>query len=159
MTRSAIKQALGLAVSLLIVMLAAGIGGLFTSRSVTTWYQTLNRPDWTPPSWVFGPAWTVLYFSMAVAAWMVWRRGGPGLKAAIWAFSVQLALNVVWSGLFFGLQFPAAGLVDIALLWLAIVVTIACFQRVSKWAGLLLLPYLLWVSFAAALNFAIWRMN
>lgn len=159
MIRSVPKQVFGLAVSLLIVMLAAGIGGLFTSRSVATWYQTLSRPDWTPPAGVFGPAWTALYFSMAVAAWMVWRHGGPGLTAAIWAFSVQLALNVAWSGLFFGLQSPAAGMVDIALLWLAIAVTIGCFLRVSKWAGLLLLPYLLWVSFAAALNCAIWRMN
>jgi len=148
-----------LSVSLLIVMLAAGAGGLFTSRSVATWYQTLNRPDWTPPGGVFGPVWTVLYFTMAVAAWMVWLKGGPKMAAAMWAFAVQLALNVAWSGLFFGLESPAAGLVDIVLLWVAIVVTVACFLRVSRPAGLIMLPYLAWVSFAAGLNFAIWRMN
>jgi tryptophan-rich sensory protein len=138
---------------------AAGVGGLFTGRSVSTWYRTLSRPDWTPPDRLFGPVWTVLYLSMAVAAWMVWRRGTPAVTAAMAAFAVQLALNVAWSALFFGLRSPAAGLADIVLLWLAIAATIALFLRVSIPAGLIMLPYLAWVTFAAALNFAIWRMN
>jgi tryptophan-rich sensory protein len=157
--RTATRQVIALAIILLIVMLAAGLGGLFTGRSVSTWYRTLSRPDWTPPDWLFGPVWTVLYLAMAVAAWMVWRRGTPAATAALSAFAVQLALNVAWSGLFFGLRSPAAGMVDIVLLWLAIAATIGCFLRVSVPAGLIMLPYLGWVTFAAALNFAIWRMN
>jgi tryptophan-rich sensory protein len=153
------RQVVALAVIVLIVMLAAGLGGLFTGRSVSTWYRTLSRPDWTPPDRLFGPVWTVLYLAMAVAAWMVWRRGTPATTAAMAAFAVQLALNAAWSGLFFGLRSPAAGMADIVLLWLAIVATIALFLRVSIPAGLIMLPYLAWVTFAAALNFAIWRMN
>ena len=153
------RQVIALAVIVLIVMGAAGLGGFFTGRSVSTWYRTLNRPDWTPPNRLFGPVWTVLYLSMAVAAWMVWRRGTPAATAAMAAFAVQLAINVAWSALFFGLRSPAAGMVDIVLLWLAIVATIALFLRVCIPAGLIMLPYLAWVTFAAALNFAIWRMN
>jgi tryptophan-rich sensory protein len=156
---TAARQVVALAVIVLIVMLAAGLGGFFTGRSVSTWYRTLSRPDWTPPDWLFGPVWTALYLSMAVAAWMVWRRGAPAATAAMAAFAVQLALNVAWSALFFGLRSPAAGMADIVLLWLAIAATIACFLRVSIPAGIIMLPYLAWVSFAAALNFAIWRMN
>jgi tryptophan-rich sensory protein len=157
--RTVARQTIALAVIVLIVMLVAGLGGLFTGRSVSTWYRTLSRPDWTPPDWLFGPVWTVLYLSMAVAAWMVWRRGTPAATAALSAFAVQLAFNVAWSALFFGLRSPAAAMVDIVLLWLAIAATIACFLRVSVPAGLIMLPYLAWVTFAAALNFAIWRMN
>jgi tryptophan-rich sensory protein len=153
------RQVVALAVIVFIVMLAAGLGGFFTGRSVSTWYRTLSRPDWTPPNRLFGPVWTVLYLSMAVAAWMVWRRGTPAATAAMAAFAVQLAINVAWSALFFGLRSPAAGLADIVLLWLAIVATIALFLRVSIPAGLIMVPYLAWVSFAGALNFAIWRMN
>ncbi len=148
-----------MAVIVLIVMLAAGVGGLFTGRSVSTWYRALSRPDWTPPGWLFGPVWTVLYLAMAVAAWMVWRQGTPGTAAALSAFAMQLALNVAWSGLFFGLQSPAAAMADIVVLWVAIAATIGCFLRVSVPAGLIMVPYLAWVSFAAMLNFAIWRMN
>jgi tryptophan-rich sensory protein len=157
--RTVARQTIALAVIVLIVMLAAGLGGIFTGRSVSTWYRTLSRPDWTPPDWLFGPVWTVLYLSMAVAAWMVWRRGTPAATAALSAFAVQLAFNVAWSALFFGLRSPAAAMVDIVLLWLAIAATIDCFLRVSVPAGLIMLPYLAWVTFAAALNFAIWRMN
>jgi tryptophan-rich sensory protein len=157
--RTVARQTIALAVIVLIVMLAAGLGGLFTGRSVSTWYRTLSRPDWTPPDWLFGPVWTVLYLAMAVAAWMVWRRGTPAAAAAMAAFAVQLAFNVAWSALFFGLRSPAFAMLDIVLLWLAIAATIACFLRVSIPAGLIMLPYLAWVTFAAALNFAIWRMN
>jgi len=153
------RQVIALVVIVLIVMGAAGVGGLFTGRSVSTWYRTLSRPDWTPPDWVFGPVWTVLYLAMAVAAWMVWRRGTPAAPPAMAVFAVQLAFNVAWSVLFLGMRSPVAGMIDIVLLWLAIAATIACFLRVSIPAALIMAPYLAWVSFAAALNFAIWRMN
>jgi len=154
-----IRSAIVLVGFIVAVFLAAAMGSLFTSSSVATWYKTLQRPDWTPPGWLFGPVWSVLYLSMAVAAWLVWRKGGRRARTALLAFAVQLALNVAWSALFFGLRCPAAGLADIVALWLAIVVTVVCFFRVSAAAGIILLPYLAWVSFAAALNFSIWRMN
>lgn len=138
----------------------AAAGAWFTAGSVATWYPTLAKPPWNPPAWVFGPVWTVLYVSMAVAAWLVWRRAGwrraPG---ALGLFAAQLALNAAWSPLFFGFRSPGAALVDIVLLWLAIAVTVVAFSRIVPLAGALLVPYWLWVSFATALNAAIWRLN
>ncbi|NJM55561.1 MAG: tryptophan-rich sensory protein [Verrucomicrobiae bacterium] len=121
------------------------------------WYRSLNKPSWTPPSWLFGPAWTFLYLSMAVAAWVVWRRAGWSAPLRWWL--AQLALNAVWTPLFFGLRQPGWAFAEIVLLWLAIAVTMVKFFRVKRWAGALLVPYLLWVTFAATLNFALWRMN
>lgn len=139
---------------------AALIGGLSTASSVTTWYPTIAKPSWTPPSWLFGPVWTALYAMMGVAAWSVWRRVGWRDGALpLGLFVVQLALNAAWSILFFGLQNPLAGLVDIGALWIAIGLTTVAFFRVSRLAGALMIPYWLWVSFATALNFAIWRLN
>mgnify|MGYP000707234161 CR=1 FL=1 len=114
-----------------------------------------------PPNWLFGPAWTLLYLLMAVAAFLVWKQGfgASGVKLALVAFLVQLALNTLWSVLFFGMRSPLAGLVDIAALWLAILATIVLFFRVSTAAGILLLPYQAWVTFAAALNCALWMLN
>jgi|GEM_PF-228620 tryptophan-rich sensory protein len=124
------------------------------------WYPTLTKPAWTPPDWVFGPVWTLLYILMAVAAWLVWRKAGfAGARLALVLYFVQLALNAAWSGLFFGLRSPAAGLVDILLLWMVIAATLVAFARHSAVAAGLLVPYFVWVSYAAALNFAIWRMN
>lgn len=124
------------------------------------WYDLLRKPAWTPPAWVFGPAWTLLYASMAVAAWLVWRHGGwkPN-QGALSLFALQLLFNVMWSPLFFGMHRPGLALVDSMLIWLALLATIAAFWRVSVPAGALLLPYLAWVSFATALNFEIWRLN
>jgi tryptophan-rich sensory protein len=120
----------------------------------------LSKPAWNPPAWLFGPVWTVLYLMMAIAAWLVWRKMGfSGAAGAMGIFAVQLALNAAWSPLFFGLRNPAAGLVDIAALWIAVGVTLIAFWRVLPLAAVLLLPYWLWVSFATALNFAIWRRN
>ena len=139
---------------------AAAVGGLFTARAVADWYPTLAKPSWTPPSWVFGPVWTVLYGMMALAAWLVWlRRGRRPWGAAVVVFVVQLVLNAAWSPLFFGLHRPGIAFVDIAALWAALAVTVWLFFRVRWAAGVLLAPYLLWVSFAGALNFAIWRLN
>lgn len=152
---------LKLVLAVMISVTAGWIGSLFTSMSVSTWYQTLEKPTFTPPSSVFGPVWTTLYLLMGVAAWLIWRQGldKPGVRVALIAFLVQLGLNTLWSVLFFGLRNPLYGLVDIALLWIAILITILAFYRLSKPASALLLPYIAWVSFAAVLNYYIWRLN
>ena len=124
------------------------------------WYERLHKPSWRPPNWVFAPVWSVLYLAIAVSGWLVWQRvgfGGAPLPFAIYA--LQLVLNAAWTPLFFGLHRPGLGLVDIALMWLMIAATIAAFYPIHMGAALLLLPYLAWVSFAAALNFSIWRLN
>ncbi len=139
---------------------AAAAGAFFTSSSVSDWYPMLRKPSWTPPSWLFGPVWTVLYLMMAIAAWLVWRKAGWDYAAwALGLFAFQLALNAAWSPLFFGLKSPLAGLLDIIPLWAAILVTLLSFCKISPIAGLMMIPYWLWASFAAALNFAIWKMN
>ncbi len=152
-------QALALGLFYLLCFLAAGLGSLFTMVSLGGWYAGLAKPSWNPPSWIFGPVWTVLYAMMAVAGWLVWRRGGSQSRIALWWFAVQLALNVGWSAVFFGLQLPGLAFFEILLLWIAIAATLLTSWRVSRTAGILLVPYLLWVSFAAVLNFAIWRLN
>ncbi len=154
------RAALGLLGFLALTFAVAGIGGWFTSMGVGDWYATIRKPSFNPPSAVFGPVWTVLYALMAVAAWLVWRRAGfHGASAALALFFIQLALNLAWSGLFFALRSPGLALLDIAALWVAILATVVLFFQHSTWAGALLVPYLLWVSFAALLNGAIWRLN
>ena len=124
------------------------------------WYAELAKPTWNPPSWVFGPVWTALYIMMAVAAWLVWRRGGwKTQRGPLTLYLLQWALNALWTPLFFGLQRPGLAFAEILALTLAIVATLVAFWRVKRVAGILLVPYALWVTFAAALNFAIWRMN
>ena len=152
-------QVLVLGLFYLACFLAAGLGSLLTMVSVGSWYAGLTKPSWNPPSWVFGPVWTVLYAMMAVAGWLVWRRGGPASRSALRWFAVQLVLNVGWSAVFFGLQVPGLALVEILALWVAIAATLMTSWRVARPAGFLFAPYLLWVSFAVALNFAIWRLN
>jgi len=146
---------------LAVVLAAGGIGSLATARAIPTWYKGLTKPSFNPPNWLFGPAWTVLYLMMAVAAWLVWKQGmgAAGVKLALAVFLVQLVLNALWSVLFFGLRSPLAGMVGISGLWLAILATIILFFRVSTPAGVLLLPYIAWVTFAALLNAAILRLN
>lgn len=134
-----------------------GLGGFATAQSVVEWYPTLNKPSWTPPSWLFGPVWTLLYLMMAVAAWLVWRAGNS--KGALILFWAQLALNLAWSFLFFGARSPTLGLIDIILLWIAIAATIFAFALHNRVAAFLLVPYLAWVSFATALNSAIYLLN
>jgi len=138
----------------------AAVGAALTAVSVRDWYQTLSRPAWTPPDWVFGPVWTTLYFLMALAAWLVWRRTGWSTgRTALVLFALQLVLNAAWSPLFFSLHSPGIALVDIILLWAAIAATLWSFGRISALAASLFVPYLMWVSYATALNWAIWRMN
>ena len=146
---------------LAVVFVAGGIGSLATAKAIPTWYKGLAKPSFNPPEWLFGPAWTVLYLLMAVAAFLVWKQGfnSAGVKLALAVFLAQLILNALWSILFFGLRSPLAGLVDIIVLWLAILATIVLFFRVSSAAGILLLPYIAWVTFAAVLNAAILRLN
>ena len=154
------RQLLVLA-GLIVLCLAVGALGAFaTVSSVSTWYQTIAKPSFTPPDRVFGPVWTALYVIMAIAAWLVWRRAGlTGARPALTLFILQLALNLAWSFLFFKARWIGGALVEIVLLWAAIAATIAAFRRHSPWAGILMMPYLAWVSFATALNFAIWRLN
>lgn len=135
---------------------AAAIGGLGV-RGTSAEYQSLEQPAWAPPSWLFGPVWTVLYALIAIAGWLVWRRVGFG--PALWAWVAQLLLNAIWTPLFFGAGSYGLAFAEIVVMWLAIGVTVALFRRVSRPATLLMLPYWAWVTFAAALNFAIWRMN
>jgi translocator protein len=151
------KHWLALAVLLILCFSVAGIGGLATAPSIPNWYAALAKPSWTPPGWIFGPLWSVLYLSMAVAAWLLWRRGDAVVPMTL--FGIQLLFNAAWSWLFFWLHSPGAAIVDIVLLWLAITATTIAFWRRSMLAGILFVPYLFWVSFAAALNFAIWRLN
>jgi tryptophan-rich sensory protein len=154
------KQAVALVVSLAICFAAAGIGSLATTPNIANWYAGLAKPPWNPPNWVFGPVWTVLYICMAVAAWLVWRKGG--LAKARWPlalFAVQLALNAAWSWLFFGFHMPGAAFIEILALLVAIAATTIALWRQSLAAGLLMVPYLGWVTFATVLNYAIWRLN
>jgi translocator protein len=138
--------------------LAAFVGSRFTDTGA--WYQALQQPAWEPPDWLFSPVWTLLYTLMGVAAWLVWRaRGFAGAGGALGLFGVQLALNVAWSWLFFAMQRPDLAFAEIVVLWAAILATLVAFWRIRPLAGALLVPYLLWVTYAAALNLAIWRLN
>ncbi len=138
---------------------AAGVGSLATSTTVGSWYPTLRKPAWNPPARVFGPVWSVLYLCMAVAGWLVWKTDAPGVSRALWWFFIQLGLNVLWSVIFFGARSPGPAFAEIVVLWGAILATTVAFWRTSALAGFLLVPYLLWVTFAAALNYAIWQLN
>lgn len=139
-------------------LLAGVIGGVATRPG--EWYASLDKPAWTPPGWIFGPVWTILYLMMGVAAWLVWERRGTGrAEAALTLFVVQLALNALWSWLFFGWHRIDLAVVEILILWLLIAATLSAFVRVRRAAGALLVPYLLWVSFAGALTLEIWRRN
>ena len=148
-------------VSLIVCFGAAAIGSAFTRPAVTGWYVTVQKPWFSPPNEVFGPVWTVLYILMAVSLYLIWQKRHEGLpdNPALLLFSAQLALNVSWSAVFFGLQSIGGGLVVIGMLWLTLWATIRRFWRLSRVAAICLLPYFIWLSFAAVLNFAIWRLN
>jgi benzodiazapine receptor len=153
------KQILGLVGWLVIAFIGAAIGAA-ASINASSFYTQLVLPEWAPPSSLFGPVWTVLYALMGVAAWLVWRVDGfRAARGALTLFLVQLALNALWSWLFFGWHRGALAFADILLLWVFVVVTLIAFWRVRALAGALLVPYLLWVSFASALNYAVWQLN
>lgn len=152
-------QLLGLIGWLGITFAAAGAGSLASLRA-GAFYTQLARPPWAPPPSIFGPVWTVLYVLMGLAAWLVWRINGfQGGRAPLGLFVIQLALNAVWTWLFFTWRLGLPALVDILLLWVLVLATLMAFWRVTRMAAVLLLPYLLWVGFAAALTCAIWRLN
>lgn len=137
---------------------AAALTGVFVRTG--GWYAGLAKPPWNPPGWVFGPVWTTLYAMMAVAAWLVWRRGGwPARRGALTLYLGQWALNALWTPMFFGLQRPDLAFAGILALDVAIGATIIAFRPVSRPAALLLLPYALWTAFATVLNFTIWQLN
>ena len=151
------RKAIGLAGWLLVSFAAAWIGSRYMPGE---WYASLAKPAWNPPSAVFAPVWTVLYVLMGVAAWLVWKRAGfRGAGVALTLFIVQLVFNALWSYLFFGLHDISAAFVDIVVLWAAILVVTVLFWRKVRTAGILMLPYLVWVGFASVLNFTLWRMN
>jgi tryptophan-rich sensory protein len=153
------EQVLGLLGWLAVGFAAAALGGL-ASVSAGDFYRQLARPDWAPPAWLFGPAWTVLYLLMSVAAWLVWRDGGFRRRGlALTLFLVQLAVNALWTWLFFVWRLGALAFGEIVLLWALILCTAIAFRRVRPMAAALLLPYLAWVTFAAALTWAIWKRN
>jgi tryptophan-rich sensory protein len=155
------KKIIPFIASILICQLAGIIGAAFTISAIPLWYNTLTKPSFNPPSWVFGPVWTILYFMMGVALFIVWTSKSKSKEKieAISIFFLQLSLNALWSPIFFGAQSPFMGLIIIILLWITILLTIIKFFKVSKIAGGLLVPYFLWVSFATILNFSIWQLN
>jgi translocator protein len=153
------RQIAGLGVSLLIVFGIATLGGFLTNLSVATWYPSLDKPSWTPSGATIGTVWTILYTFMGIAAWIVWSSGSGGRQRPLLIYGVQLLLNVGWSALFFGLRSPGLALLEIGVLWISILATASTFYRVSKVAAALMVPYLLWVSFAGVLNALIWKMN
>lgn len=150
-----------LMISLAVCQLAGFVGSIFTRPAISNWYAELQKPRFTPPDYVFGPVWISLYVLMGIAAFLVWRRGihHQVVRRALAIFGVQLVLNALWSFLFFGLRSPLAGLIGIFILGIAIILTVRRFLAVSRTAGLLLIPYFLWVSFASGLNLSIWWLN
>ena len=153
------KQIIGLVAWLGLAFATSAIGAV-ASITASSFYAELTQPNWAPPSSIFGPVWTFLYALMGVSAWLVWRNGGfRANRAALTLFIVQLAVNALWSWLFFGWHRGAAAIADIALLWVLIVATVVLFWRARPLAGALMIPYLAWVSFAAVLNYSVWQLN
>jgi len=152
---------LRLIISIGICQLAGFLGSLFTTPAIPTWYASLNKPSFTPPNWIFSPVWITLYLLMGISLFLVLHKGlhEKYLNIALIIFGIQLLLNILWSMVFFGIKSPLAGFIVIIILWIAILITILYFFRISKAAGILLLPYILWVSFATVLNFFLFWLN
>ena len=154
------KQWLPLGLFVVLAFAAAGIGWLATRAGVDTWYPTLRKPEWTPPSSVFGPVWTLLYILMAVATWLAWGKGDAATaRRTVSLYSAQLTLNALWSILFFGLRQPGAALVEIVVLWAVLVLILIRYWKLNRLAAGLWIPYVAWVTFAVILNAAIWSLN
>ncbi|MGI5836533.1 MAG: TspO/MBR family protein [Chloroflexota bacterium] len=152
---------LSLAIAVAVPMVAGGLGSLPTYQAVRTWYPKVRKPSWTPPSWVFGPVWATLYTLMGTASWLVWQEGWdrPKVRSAEALFGAQLLLNALWTPIFFGQRAFGAALAILVVLWGLIVATMVGFYRIRPLAGLLLAPYLLWVSYASTLNTGVWWLN
>jgi len=154
------KSILPLLISILIVFSFGFIGSFFTTSSITNWYAFINKPLFSPPNWIFGPVWTLLYILMGVSAFLIWqKRDNLKTKPALIFYGIQLILNALWSIIFFGMHNPGLALLEIVILWLFILITLIKFYKINKTAGLLFIPYLAWVSFASILNYAIWMLN
>ncbi len=156
------QKILRIIVVLMTCLVVGYLSGMVTRDSITTWYPTLVKPSFNPPNWIFAPVWTILYIMMGVAGGMVWNRmeqDAENVKKAFMFFIIQLALNAIWSLLFFYLHNPFLSLIEIVLLWLLIFETYTQFKKIDKVAGMLLVPYLAWVSFAMVLNGSIWWLN
>jgi len=154
------KKTTVLILFLLLTFGIAAFGSYFTVSSVSTWYVTLKKPSFSPPGWLFGPVWTVLYISIALSGWFIWMEGSKkNIKAVMIFFFIQLFLNALWSPLFFGMQKPGWAFGEICLLWLSIGIYLFLSRRISTKAFLLFLPYWAWVSYASVLNFFIWQLN
>lgn len=153
------SQVLALVVFLVAVFVAAAVGSLATTSSLDPWYAGLNKPSWTPSGTLIGIVWSILYPLMGIAAWLVWRQLGWTLSLPLLLFASQLVVNVLWSVVFFGLQSPVVGFVLIVILWAMILATLIAFWRISRWAGGLFVPYIVWVTIAGTLNFLLWQMN
>jgi tryptophan-rich sensory protein len=156
-----LSKAVKLISCILICELAGILGTIFTSPSIPTWYRTLQRPSLSPPNWVFGPVWTILFLLMGIAAYLVWQKGlaKKQVQTALVLFIIQLVLNTYWSIIFFGLHNLRGALIEIVFLWFAILLTVVSFYKISKTAAYLLIPYILWVSFAIYLTYSIWLLN
>lgn len=153
-------RGVGLVLWILVCLGAGGLGAMATNPEIDGWYQTVLKPDWNPPSWVFVPVWTTLYVLMGISAWIIWQRAEfPGAAVPLALFVIQLILNVAWSWIFFAMHQIGGAAIEIVILWFAILVTMIAFFRRSKFAGWLLVPYLGWVTFASVLTITIWRLN
>ncbi|MBL6706830.1 MAG: tryptophan-rich sensory protein [Planctomycetaceae bacterium] len=151
---------IGLALFVLVCLGVGGLGAVATTPEIDGWYRTVVKPEWNPPSWVFGPVWTTLFVLMGISAWLVWMPAGfKEASTPLSLFAAQLILNVAWSWIFFGMHQIGWAAVEIVILWMAILATTVAFFRLSTAAGWLLVPYLGWVTFASVLNFMIWRLN
>lgn len=154
------KTILTLLIFIITAQLAGVIGSFFTAPKIETWYASLEGPSFAPPNWLFAPAWITLYFLMGIASFLVWqKRQFPRARSALYFYLGQLLFNILWSIVFFGMQSPFLGFLVIIVLWFLIVITLIKFCKTEKIAGLLFVPYILWVSFAAVLNFSIWQLN
>ena len=155
------KNIVKLTVALVVCELTGVIGAVFTTPAIPVWYATLVKPSFNPPAWIFAPVWTILYTLMGIAVYLVWSKGPKRkeVKIALGIFSVQLILNVLWSFIFFGNQNIGGAFLEIIFLWVAILATIVAFHRISRTAAWILVPYIVWASFAGYLNYFIWQMN
>jgi len=161
MKNSRVSDIVRLVVSIVVCQLAGGLGAIFTTPAIPTWYASLNKPSFNPPNTVFFPVWTTLYTLMGIAAFLVWRKGlgERRVRVALGIFVIQLVLNTAWSIIFFGLYSLFGAVIAIVFLWIAILINIVTFWRISRVAGALLIPYILWVSFAGILNISVWMLN
>ena len=161
MKNGIVRDIVRFVVSIVVCQLAGGLGAIFTTPAIPTWYASLAKPAFQPPNWVFFPVWTTLYTLMGIAAFLVWRKGlhERRVQVALGIFGIQLILNLAWTIIFFGLYSLFGAVIAIVFLWIAILINIVTFWRISKVAGALLIPYILWVSFAGILNISVWMLN